>query len=450
MVDASITCEHLGKKFTTTLKRSMLHGFTDVGRNLLGRSSRPQVLRKQEFWALQDVTCSVEPGQCVGFIGPNGSGKSTILKVLNGIIMPDVGRVRVRGRVAALIELGAGFHPLLTGRENIFVNGAILGMSRREVRERFDDIVEFADIASFIDAPVRHYSSGMFARLGFAVAAHVDPDVLLVDEVLAVGDADFRSKSYERMIAFKSEGRAVCIVSHDMMSIQAVCDSVVWLEQGRVMGIGRPEDIIPRYYESQDLRGVDRPARRSAGGTATEEFRVTHVDVMDSAAAVVKELSYADAMTIRIHFETDGKVHEPYVIVAVKSPGGGNLFGLNMATDGGYPATVTGRGHLDITYDHLPLYPGLYSIVVQVRKNAGLNYFDPRVMAHFVVESPSEAYGHTGRYRETYIHGGGVAPVVVPYEAVWHLDEGIAGHPAELEASPSKHGEPSGDSDQLG
>jgi len=186
--DIAITVDHVSKKYCKSLKRSMLYGVTDIGRNTLGLSSHSGNLRKSEFWAVDDVSFEVKKGETLGIIGPNGSGKTTLLKMLNGIFWPDKGKITVKGRVGALIEVGAGFHPLLTGRENIYINAAILGMTKEEVDEKFDDIVEFADIGDFLDTPVKFYSRGMYVRLGFAVAVHCEPDILLVDEVLAVGD----------------------------------------------------------------------------------------------------------------------------------------------------------------------------------------------------------------------------------------------------------------------
>jgi len=189
--DVIVEVDHLSKKYCKSLRRSMRYGIEDIGRNLLGLRSRSGVLREGEFWALNNISFQIKKGEVVGIIGPNGSGKTTLLKLLNGIFWPDQGKITVCGKIGVLIELGAGFHPSLTGRENIYINAAILGMTKDEVNEKFDSIIDFADIGDFIDTPVKHYSSGMFVRLGFAVAVHSDPDILLIDEVLAVGDVQF-------------------------------------------------------------------------------------------------------------------------------------------------------------------------------------------------------------------------------------------------------------------
>src|SRR3990172_5897393 len=197
--DILVSAQHISKKFCRYLRKSMTYGIQDISRNFFRMSTKSEQLRKDEFWAVDDVSFELKRGEALGLIGPNGCGKSTLLKMLNGIFWPDKGKITMKGKVGGLIEVGAGFHPLLTGRENVYINGAILGMSRKEIDDKFDDIVEFADIEDFIDAPVKSYSSGMFVRLGFAVAAHCEPDVLLVDEVLAVGDVNFQNRCLRRI-----------------------------------------------------------------------------------------------------------------------------------------------------------------------------------------------------------------------------------------------------------
>ena len=201
----------------------------------------------EDLWALRGLTLSMPPGQAVGVIGANGSGKSTLLKCLARVIEPTRGSVQVGGRVSALLELGAGFHPDLTGRENICINGAMLGMSRRQIKERFDDIVAFSELEQFIDSPVRSYSSGMYMRLGFAVAVHVNPDILLVDEVLAVGDEQFQAKCRQRIGEMKVSGVTIVFVSHDLGQVLEVCERVVWLDQGVVRADGEPAEVVQEY-----------------------------------------------------------------------------------------------------------------------------------------------------------------------------------------------------------
>jgi ABC-2 type transport system ATP-binding protein/lipopolysaccharide transport system ATP-binding protein len=208
-------------------------------------------IRHRDFWALKDVNLSVERGETLGLIGHNGAGKSTMLKLIARVLRPTQGRVRVRGNVAPLLEFGAGFHPELTGRENVYLNGALLGYSRKEMDEKFERIVDFAELWDFIDAPMRTYSSGMWARLGFAVATDIKPDILIIDEVLSVGDESFQRKSYDRMQEFRDQGATILLVSHSMDLIQQMCQRAAWLDHGQLKAIGKPEDVIYAYRQSQ-------------------------------------------------------------------------------------------------------------------------------------------------------------------------------------------------------
>ncbi len=259
-----------------------------------------------DFWALRDVSLSVKEGTTFGIIGSNGSGKSTTLKLLAQILVPDQGSVKVEGRVSALLELGAGFHPDLTGRENVFLNGAILGLSRKTLNSRLEDIVEFAGLGTFIDNPVKTYSSGMYARLGFAVAVNVDPDILLIDEVLAVGDESFQRKCAERIGELRSGGRTVVLVSHSLGSIQAMCDSAAWIDQGELRAIGPAAEIVDQYVGTvHPTAVVDESGRvRTGSGEARSEVRLIDVSTGQetttprSGAAVRLEISVRSTSTI--------------------------------------------------------------------------------------------------------------------------------------------------------
>jgi lipopolysaccharide transport system ATP-binding protein len=247
--DIAIKVEHVSKKYCKSLRRSMLYGVQDIGRNTIGLSSRSDRLRKNEFWAIDDVSFEVKKGETLGIIGPNGSGKTTLLKMLNGIFWPDKGKITARGRVGALIEVGAGFHPLLTGKENVYINAAILGMTKREVDQKFNEIIEFADIGDFINVPVKFYSSGMYVRLGFAVAVHCEPDILLVDEVLAVGDKDFQIKCYQKMHAIKKRGTTILLVAHNEYTIREQTKVCLYIDNGNMKFIGSSEDAISLYIK---------------------------------------------------------------------------------------------------------------------------------------------------------------------------------------------------------
>jgi lipopolysaccharide transport system ATP-binding protein len=264
MSDLVIKVENLGKKYIighqkqeryTALRDVVAEGVKSIGHRLQGKK-QPEDPTQEEFWALKDVSFQVKQGDRVGIIGRNGAGKSTLLKILSRITEPTEGRINIKGRVASLLEVGTGFHPELTGRENIFLNGAILGMSRVEIAHKFDEIVAFAEVEKFLDTPVKRYSSGMYVRLAFAVAAHLEPEILIVDEVLAVGDAAFQKKCLGKMKSVSGEGRTVIFVSHSMPTITSLCEDAVLLEKGRVIKGGKASEVVMAYYTS----GVSSPA----------------------------------------------------------------------------------------------------------------------------------------------------------------------------------------------
>lgn len=260
-----IKVENVSKKYCKSLRRSIRYGVMDIGRNLFGLSSKSDQLRKDEFWALNDISFEVKRGETLGIIGPNGSGKTTLLKLLNGIFWPDKGVIKIKGRVGALIELGAGFHPMLTGRENIYINAAILGMTKNEVDKKFDEIVDFADIGNFIDTPVKYYSSGMYARLGFAVAVYSYPDILLVDEVLAVGDTRFWLKSIKKLKELNKHGMTILVVTHNMWIIQTFCNRAICLYNGGIVAEGNPLKII-YVYKNMGPRDHRKKMLQTLGG----------------------------------------------------------------------------------------------------------------------------------------------------------------------------------------
>jgi lipopolysaccharide transport system ATP-binding protein len=231
--ETAVKVHSVSKKYCKSIKRSMYYGIVDILRNGLGLQSKSGILRSQEFWAVENISFEVKRGEAIGIIGPNGAGKTTLLKMLNGIFWPDKGKITLRGKVGGLIEVGAGFHPLLTGRENIYVNAAILGLSKKQTKNRFDSIVEFADIGDFLDTPVKHYSSGMFVRLGFSVAVHCEPDILLIDEILAVGDEGFQQKCFNKMGELRKNGTTMLLVSHNMHAISTFAQKVILVYMGQ-------------------------------------------------------------------------------------------------------------------------------------------------------------------------------------------------------------------------
>lgn len=244
-----LSIKNVSKRFCRDLKRSLLYGVQDISGEIFGSQRQDVQLRKGEFWALKDVNLELRRGEALGLVGANGAGKTTLLRIISGLITPDHGSVEVKGRVAPLIALGAGFNPILTGRENVYVNMSILGLSKQEIEARFDEVVEFAEIGEAIDSPVQSYSSGMAARLGFACAIHTEPDILLIDEVLAVGDIKFRSKCYRKLSLLREKGVGFVMVSHDANSIIATCNNAILLSKGEILESGNVADVMQKYDE---------------------------------------------------------------------------------------------------------------------------------------------------------------------------------------------------------
>ncbi|MBN1445116.1 MAG: ABC transporter ATP-binding protein [Candidatus Omnitrophica bacterium] len=242
-----ISFKGVSKKFRKSLKQSMLYVFQDITKNIFGIPARTEILKPGEFWALDNVSFEVKKGETLGIIGPNGAGKTTILKLLANIILPDKGSIEIEGKVGSLIEIGAGFHPMLTGRENIYVNGAIFGMSKKEIDKRMEDIIEFADIGDFIDSPVKYYSSGMYVRLGFSIAVHSEPDILLIDEVLAVGDLPFQNKCFNKIKQLKNASKTIIIVSHNLHLMERNTERIIIMGKGTIDSVEKPVDAIDKY-----------------------------------------------------------------------------------------------------------------------------------------------------------------------------------------------------------
>jgi len=303
--DIAIKVENVSKKYCKTLKRSMLYGISDISRNLIGLGSRPGMLRRDEFWGVDDISFELEKGQVLGLIGPNGAGKTTVLKLMNGIFWPDKGRITLKGRIGALIEVGAGFHPMLTGRENIYLNASILGMTKKETDRKFDEIVEFSGIADFLDTPVKFYSSGMFVRLGFSVAVHSEPDILLVDEVLAVGDSAFRAKCYKR-IGEILPGSAVVLVSHNMVNISRLCENTIVLEGGRAVFHGETDLAIDRYHSLLKTAGEEPRGIFTCPSMNSFSCRVLNRDV-----------NYGDNLKIELSFDSSEDIRTGLCLMAV-------------------------------------------------------------------------------------------------------------------------------------
>ena len=305
MSDVLIKVENVSKKFCRDLKKSLWYGVKDVAGELVGRGSSKEALRPGEFWSVDDLSFELKRGECLGLIGPNGAGKSTLLKMLNGLIKPDRGQITIRGRVGALIELGTGFNPILTGRENIYVNGAVLGFTREEIDRKFDAIVEFAEMGEFIDAPVQNYSSGMKVRLGFAVAAQMEPDVLLIDEVLAVGDTGFRAKCFNS-INKMLKNAAVIFVSHSMPEVNRICNDICVLNKGTIAfkdkNVPKGIDIYYSAFESE---------KELVAGSGKAKI---HSVILESKGCMdVESINYLDELIFNFEVTIDSSIRNPCI-----------------------------------------------------------------------------------------------------------------------------------------
>ena len=311
--DILIRVDHISKKFCKDLKRSLWYGLKDVALSLKGNVEHRNRLRKDEFWAVKDVSFELRRGECLGLIGHNGAGKSTLLKMLNGLITPDQGTITMKGRVGALIELGAGFNPILTGRENVYNNGAVLGFTKEEIDRKFDAIVDFAEIGEFIDTPVQNYSSGMKVRLGFAVAAQMEPDILLIDEVLAVGDMGFQFKSLNAMSEIMKKS-AVIFVSHTMQQIYRVCSEVMLLNHGSAIFHGNQ---IGRGVEMYLSRFARQGAQVAGSGEAVvKDFSMNSKGLRENGLGTIT-LPYGADLGLDVEIELDPSVPEALVQIVV-------------------------------------------------------------------------------------------------------------------------------------
>ena len=379
------------------------------------RSLKQAVLQRrratfEEFWALKDVSFEIEQGSTFGLIGENGSGKSTLLKCVAKILRPDTGGITTHGRVAALLELGSGFHPELSGRENVYLNGSILGLSRREIDKRLDEIVDFAGVEAFIDQPVKNYSSGMYVRLGFSVAINVDPDILLVDEVLAVGDASFQQKCMEKFADYRRAGRTVVVVSHAMGSLRNFCDTVAWLEHGRLQAVGAAGSVVDDYV---DETHADRKVSGAAGADdarwGSGEIRVERVELLDASGGDTRTLRTGDDVVVRLHYRAEQPVERPVFGLGITTLEGHDVTGPNARDTGDVPDALQGRGHVDFRVDGLALLPGTYELTAAVYDYTCQHPFDHRhrlVRFDVVPGTPREgvgvvSLGGTWRYSES-------------------------------------------------
>ena len=408
----AIVLDHVSKKFT--LHHDRPRSFQEAFLATVKRESRNAT---EEFWAMRDVSLTVDRGSTVGLIGPNGAGKSTVLKLISRIIEPTSGTVSVNGRVGALLELGAGFHPDLTGRENIYLNGSILGLSRAQVRQKLDEVVEFAELARFVDVPVRHYSSGMYVRLGFSVAVHTDPEILLIDETLAVGDQNFQAKCMEKMAELRRRGVTVVLVSHDLASVGDFCSHVGWMEKGALKRFDLAGPTITAYLhqaseverarleKEQEKRHHLPPKPRPNGS-----IRITGVEWIGPDDKAGWTFAALQPMRLRLHFETTHRVEAPIFSFLIYRDDGLYVSGANTydGARGSMLPPITGRGAVEAELPVPGLAHGRYLLSVGAYDRP-----DPPFWAN-----PADFHDRAYRFHvesDQYVHG------VLALQAHWHL-----------------------------
>ena len=392
---ATVRFDNVSKRFTLRHERS--RSFQEAALAFL----RGQRNSREELWALKDVSFAIERGKTLGLIGPNGSGKSTVLKLITRILEPTSGQVVVQGRVSALIELGAGFHPDLTGRENVYLNGSLLGFGRNEMKAKFDRIVEFSELEKFIDVPIKHYSSGMHMRLGFAVAIHVDPDILLIDEILAVGDQAFQNKCLGKIGELKSQGVTILFVSHDLEAVRNLCPSAIWLENGVIQESGTTDRVIDSYLNNvtaltEARLSRERPTRDNENRWGSGEVEITEVRFLDGQGRERRAFKTGEKMVVRLRYQAHTEVQQPVFGLAIYASDGVHINGPNTKLSDYTVESVEGAGEIDYIVDVLPLLEGTYELSVAVHDQDGLHTYDHQHRMHtFIVQrgAVKERYG---------------------------------------------------------
>lgn len=390
------------RKQFRTLKSAILKG------NLIG-----ELKPDETFSALSGVTFNVWEGSTFAVIGRNGSGKSSLLKVLAGITKPTSGEVEVNGRVSALIELGAGFHPEITGRENVFINGIMLGLSKREISERFDEIVEFAELEEFIDAPVKNYSSGMYMRLGFAVAIHVNPDVLLIDEVLAVGDQEFVHKCLDKISEFRRRGKTIVLVTHSLGLVEKLADEAIWLDGGRIQVRGDPKKVVDAYLaqvtsreeealtaaeehavaefaestEVESQSAEELPSQREKGRWGSREVEITEAALLGADGQPRHVFDTGEPVTVRLKIESSGTIKDFVFGIGIFNADGVCCYGTNTDIEEFVPLSLSGKGEVRLVLDRLDLVEGTYFLDVATHQRDGYPFDYHRSLHTFRVNS---------------------------------------------------------------
>ncbi len=394
-----IELHHISKRFA--MHRERHRSFQESFIRLF----RPAQASTDAFWPLRDISLTINSGDCIGIIGRNGSGKSTLLKLISGILPPTSGDLMVSGRISALLELGAGFHPDLTGRENVYLNGSIYGISRKQMNQIIDPIIDYAELGDFIDTPIKHYSSGMYVRLGFAVAIHTEPDLMLVDEVLAVGDAAFQRKCMDSIQQYRRQGGTLLLVSHDMGAIQAICNRVLWIEEGVIQADGHPTDVMmtyQRYYaeleEARHQAHQDQPEgeKSTKQRWGTGQVRITKVELCDAAGQAHINFRTGDPMIVRLHYEAKSRIETPVFGLAIHHQQGTHICGPNTKFGGLTLPMIKGSGIISYAIPALALLSGGYLLsVAAVNQNSTetFDYHDRTIAFQVYPGASQEQYG---------------------------------------------------------
>ncbi len=357
--DVLVEVKHASKKFCRSFTQSLKYGVRDIAYELAGARVDHEKLRPDEFWALKDVSFELRRGECLGLIGPNGAGKSTLIKMLNGIILPDCGEIRLRGNVSAWIELGAGFHPMLTGRENIFLVGSILGMSNAYIKKRLEEIIEFSELNDFIDSPVKHYSSGMLVRLGFSISAHLDPDVLILDEVLAVGDIGFRAKCFNA-IGKLAEKTAVILVSHSMPQIARISNRALVLNKGA--------DVFQGNNVSEAINAFYKIFGRPQGiVTIKDDHRasISSINILNGSGNSIESLESGQPFSVALELFLDPEVESPVILIGILSQELQIVAQCNTRWSG-YEIDANGAMEINANFSDTRLNPAIYYLTVTI------------------------------------------------------------------------------------
>ena len=390
MTEYAIEAVDISKRFSR---------FTDRRDTIKERLIRGKAKRSQDFWALKHVNLQVPKGSVYGLIGHNGSGKSTMLKVISGIYRPTSGTVTTRGRLAALIELGAGFHPEMSGRENIKLNGSILGLSKKEITDATDEIIDFSGLRDFIDDPVKHYSSGMYVRLGFSVAVHMRPDILLVDEVIAVGDEEFQRKCFDHLSALRKAGKTIVVVSHGLGQLEGLCDEVTWLDHGEVQKTGPTTEIINAYLErvntEESARSRQVSATRSRLEIVNNELAVTSATITDQHGAPLTHTETTKTFNINVTMEITGELLGPNLRIAFQHETGPLVAMVsNHRVGADFGVLQPGTYTVTATIPDNPFLPGRYRVHIDVFDYTGTRTLDTwNEVLEFPVRSASGEIG---------------------------------------------------------